>query len=52
VATIFIVASLYFKIEKQFRHLLAQAVIGRLLIAQYWFGFQAFTPFRDKVALV
>ena len=31
-ATIFIVASLYFKIENQFRHALSQAIIGRPLI--------------------
>jgi len=49
VATIFIVTSLYFKIENQFRHVLAQALIGRPLTAQYWFGCQAFTPSGDKV---
>jgi hypothetical protein len=52
VATIFIVASLYFKIEHQFRHVLAPAVIGRPLIAQNCFGFQAIIPFGDKAALV
>jgi hypothetical protein len=56
VATIFIIASLYFKTENQFRYILAQAIIGRPLIAQNYFGFQAIIPLGekvlDKVALV
>jgi hypothetical protein len=48
-ATISIVATLYFKIENQFHHALAQAVIGRPLIAQNWVGFQAIIQCGDKV---